>query len=180
MRRKPDVPRPPEPDPTEERTSQSQPTAQEEENREPDDSFASVIQSVEDLPVAEEEVQADTPPEPTARTPGANTSLPMSISEIDAVRRQIERCWNIPVGARDARDLVVRIQVDMAPDGIPKAATIVDQDRLRTDGFFRIAAEAAQRAVLNQRCHPFRFPADKYERWKTLTLVFDPKDMLSP
>ncbi len=45
------------------------------------------------------------------------------------------------------------------------------------DADFRAAAESALRAVLNPRCHPFALPREKYDSWKTMTLVFDPKEM---
>lgn len=101
----------------------------------------------------------------------------LTISEIDQVRRQIERCWNVPAGARDAADLVVKVRVEMNPDGTPRGATIVSDPRLRSDPFYRAAAESALRAVLNPRCHPFKLPPEKYGRWKTMTLVFNPKEM---
>ncbi|MBK8907378.1 MAG: cell envelope integrity protein TolA [Rhodospirillales bacterium] len=101
---------------------------------------------------------------------------PISISDIDGVRRQIERCWNVPAGARDAEGLVVRIRVEMNPDGTPRTASIVD-DGGRSDGSYRTAAESALRAVLNPRCHPFRLPPEKYGQWKSMTLVFNPKEM---
>ncbi|TVR96708.1 MAG: hypothetical protein EA406_11565 [Rhodospirillales bacterium] len=117
---------------------------------------------------------------PAAGAPGRSfdPDRPMTISEIDEVRRQIERCWNIPAGAREARDLVVTVRVEMAPDGRPRMAQIVEDRRLSDDGFYRAAAESALRAVLNDRCHPFRLPPEKYERWRTMTLIFNPKDMV--
>lgn len=105
-------------------------------------------------------------------------SQPMTVSEIDLVRRQIERCWNIPAGARDAGDLVVRVRVEMNSDGTPRMAAIVNDEKMRGDSFYRAAAESALRAVLNPRCHPFKLPPEKFQRWKTMTLVFNPKDML--
>lgn len=103
---------------------------------------------------------------------------PMSVSEIDAVRRQIEKCWNVPAGARDAGDHVVTIRVEMSPDATPRSAIVVNETSTHGNAFHRAAAESALRAVLNPRCHPFRLPLEKYERWKTMTLVFNPKDML--
>ena len=105
-------------------------------------------------------------------------SQPMSVSEIDEVRRQIERCWNIPAGARDAGDHVVTIRVEMSPDATPRSAIVLNEASTHGNPFHRAAAESALRAVLNPRCHPFRLPIEKYERWKTMTLVFNPKDML--
>jgi TolA protein len=106
-----------------------------------------------------------------------DASLPVTMSEIDMVRRQIEQCWNLPAGARDAPDLRVTIVVDMNPDGTPRNAVVDDQAQMQASPFFRVAAESALRAVLNPRCHPFKLPREKYERWKTMTLVFDPKEM---
>ena len=103
---------------------------------------------------------------------------PMSVSEIDEVRRQIEKCWNIPAGARDAGDHVVTIRVEMSPDATPRSAVVVNKVSTQVNTFQQAAAESALRAVLNPRCHPFRLPREKYERWKTMTLVFNPKDML--
>lgn len=108
---------------------------------------------------------------------GYDPSLPVTSSEIDAVRRQIERCWNLPAGARDASDLKVTIVVDMNVDGTPRRAEIEDEALMQGDAFHRVAAESALRAVLNPRCQPFKLPRDKYERWRTMTIVFDPKDM---
>lgn len=105
-------------------------------------------------------------------------SRPMTVSEIDVVRRQIERCWNVPAGARDAENLVVKVRVELNIDGTPRTAAIVDDGRVRTDSFYRAAAESALRAVLNPRCHPFKLPAEKYDRWKSMTLVFNPRDMV--
>ena len=35
-----------------------------------------------------------------------NSLLPMTISEIDFLRQQIGRCWNIPAGAKDAKKMM--------------------------------------------------------------------------
>ena len=105
-----------------------------------------------------------------------NTSLPVTQSEIDAVRRQIEQCWNLPAGAKDAGNLVVSIRVEMNPDGTPRSA-VVESSGQQNNPFYQAAAESARRAVLNPRCHPFKLPPDKYDRWRTMTLIFNPKDM---
>jgi hypothetical protein len=39
-------------------------------------------------------------------------------------------------------------------------------------------AESALRAVLNRHCQPFKLPRDKFDSWKTMKLVFNPKEML--
>jgi hypothetical protein len=121
---------------------------------------------------------------PGAATPSAasgrtyNAAQPITVSEIDEVRRQIERCWNVPAGAKDAGDHIVTIRVEMSPDATPRSATVLNEVATHDSAFYRAAAESALRAVLNPRCHPFKLPVEKYDRWKTMTLVFNPKDML--
>ena len=106
-----------------------------------------------------------------------NTLQPLAISEIDAVRQQIQRCWNPPTGAKEAENLVIEVALVMNRDGTVREARIVDGARMRSDEFFRVAAESARRAVLNPRCNPLKLPPEKYEQWQTMTLNFNPKEM---
>jgi len=129
---------------------------------------------------------ATEPLEKTARKPEAKEPAPqpaprrtvarLTMSEIDAIRYQIQQCWSVPAGARDAENLVVRIRVFLNPDGtLARPPEIVDVGR--DDSFFRTAAESARRAVL--KCTPLKnLPAEKYRHWRELTLTFNPRDML--
>ena len=127
----------------------------------------------------------DEPPQNTQTASGAPSSQPraplgsqLSASEVDMIREQISRCWNIPAGARDAKDLVVELRVEVGPDGMVQQAIIVDQAREASDPFFRAAAESARRAFFNPDCRPLRLPPDKYEIWKDMIVDFSPKDLL--
>jgi outer membrane biosynthesis protein TonB len=110
--------------------------------------------------------------------PRAPLGSQLSASEMDLIREQIARCWNVPAGARDAKDLVVEIRVVVDPDGTVRQATIVDQARLGSDPFFRAAAESARRAFFNPMCRPLHLPPEKYAIWKDLVVDFSPKDLL--
>ena len=101
----------------------------------------------------------------------------MTSSEIDAVRRQIERCWNLPEGARDAGNLVVSIRVEMNVDGTPRSAVVVNAGQMQANPYYQAVADSARRAVLNPRCHPFKLPPEKFEHWRTMTLIFNPKEI---
>ncbi|MGE0257650.1 MAG: hypothetical protein AB7H71_12440 [Alphaproteobacteria bacterium] len=114
---------------------------------------------------------------PPSSQPKAPLGAELTASEIDVVRQQLSRCWNIPAGARDAKDLVVAIRGTIAPDGRVLQATIVDQARLG-DPFFRAAAESARRAFFHPLCTPLRLPPEKYESWKTFEIELSPKDIL--
>jgi hypothetical protein len=115
------------------------------------------------------------PPPPQPRAASIDDQLTMS--EIDFIRRQYVECWNPPAGARDASDLVVSIHVEYNPDGSVRRAAIEDTARM-SDPFFRTAAESALRAVLNPRCNPLKVPSKKYESWKSVTIDFNPREML--
>ena len=101
----------------------------------------------------------------------------MTISEIDLVRQQIHRCWNLPAGAKDAHKMLISIRIAMNPDGRVRTARILDQSQMSSNPFYRAMAESALRAVLNPSCQPFKLPPEKYERWKNMKLNFDPKEM---
>jgi colicin import membrane protein len=94
-------------------------------------------------------------------------------SEIDALRAQIQACWNPPVGAENAQELIVRLRVQFRTDG-----TLSAEPALVNNGsspYFRVAAESAMRAV--RRCQPYTLPAAKYEIWRDVEVTFDPRDM---
>jgi outer membrane biosynthesis protein TonB len=115
-------------------------------------------------------------PQPTAQPSSVQDQLARNeLSEL--IRRKVESCWNVPVGARDAGDLLVEIRVVLNRDGSVISADIVDSARASADTFYRAAAESARRAV--RTCSPFNeLPADRYDIWQTLTLRFNPKEML--
>ena len=60
-------------------------------------------------------------------------------------------------------------------DGSVADVHILDMQRMKRDVFFRSAAENARRAVIS--CAPFRLPPRKFEIWRDMTLVFDPRQM---
>ncbi|NQU58158.1 MAG: zinc-ribbon domain-containing protein, partial [Rhodospirillales bacterium] len=160
----------------------------------PPDAFAGVLKTVADLkrqptpvekpPEKKEEKKKDTKTsfeEQIANALGSkkrsfDQTRPLSISEIDLVRQQIAKCWNLPSGAKDAGNMIIEIGVDMNTDGTVRAANIKNTG-LQSDPFLRAMAESALRAVLNRRCQPFKLPREKFDRWKTMTLVFNPKEM---
>lgn len=67
--------------------------------------------------------------------------------------------------------------MELSNDGTVIKADIVDKRRMNSDQYFRIAAESAQRAVLDPKCNPLPFPKGKHDQWKNVTMSFNPKDM---
>ncbi len=147
--------------------------------------FDSVLETVEKFKPKPSDpapaVQTPNPPETKSHAQDQPfiPSLPISISEMDAVRRQIEACWNLPAGAKNPEDLIVLVWVSLNPDGTLIQAKVVDDaGRAKFDPYYRAAAESALRALLNPRCTPLKLPPEKYEMWKTMTINFDPRQML--
>ncbi len=109
----------------------------------------------------------------------AARSLPMTLSEIEAVRRQIQPCWNFPAGAQDAGSLRVLIRIWLNRDGSVRDAKVLDRARIAGNSKLRAAADAGLRAVNNPRCSPLRLPPEKFDQWKVLTIDFDPSKLKS-
>ena len=73
----------------------------------------------------------------------------------------------------------MKIRIYLLPDGnLARPPEIVDQMRMNLpgQGYFRVAAESARRAV--QRCAPLKLPVESYDIWRDTELTFDPKEML--
>ena len=97
----------------------------------------------------------------------------LSQNEIDALRAQIQACWNPPAGAAEAKDLIVKVRIMLNQDGSLSGEPLLVN---RGDSeFFQVAAESAMRAI--RRCQPYRLPAAKYDVWKDVEVTFDPRDM---
>jgi outer membrane biosynthesis protein TonB len=167
---------------------QPEPTPKKESASEQDvDPLASVLKNLADI-------KKEAPPIPDAKIDktfnngdsaegegkgfGPALSDRLTISQEDALRRQIGSCWNMPVGARYAEDLIVEVLIEVNEDRTVRSAQVVDQLRYASDPYFRAAAEAALRALRHPRCTPLELPEDQYEQWKTIRFNFDPRDMI--
>lgn len=170
-------PKPPEPkaEPIEEPEVEKKP--------EPKQDFASVLKNL----VGEEEPESAPSTTPDVPAPVIDNTKPasmapttgetLSISEIDMLKQQIARCWSIPIGAVQAEDLSVELDIRVAPDRRVISADIVDTSRYNRDPFFRTAAESARRAVLSPACSPLALPPEKGHLWNHMRIRFNPNDM---
>tara|TARA_Y100000590_G_scaffold430382_1_gene543947 strand:+ start:194 stop:955 length:762 start_codon:yes stop_codon:yes gene_type:complete len=102
----------------------------------------------------------------------------LTLSEEDALKAQIFGCWSIPLGLPYNENLLVRIKLELKPDGSVIKSEILDHARMNKPGqnFYKVLAESALRAV--RLCQPLRVPSTGYERWKDLQLNFDAREML--
>ncbi len=172
-----EIKKPPEP-------KKPEPKKPEEKPKPKPDMLASILKNVAkiqpktpakpDKPTKEEPKEEQSEPD----VPAPSLSDRLSISEEDALRRQIGSCWNIPIGARNAEQLVVEVLIEVNPDRTVRSVRVVDQMRMASDQFFRSAAESAVRALRHPLCTPLALPPDKYDQWKVIRFNFDPRDVL--
>ena len=165
-------PKPPEP----KKEKAKEPEVNQEEE------FLSVLKNLQDAEApsdGEENKDTKVQPEPS---PLAKFSEKLSASEIDAIaaalNNQFRGCWNLMAGARNAEDIIVKINLVLRPDRSVQSARIVDQWRYNQDSFYRAAADEAMRAVRHPNCEVLDLPADKYDLWKNLTFNFNPSAQL--
>lgn len=98
----------------------------------------------------------------------------LSQSEMDALRGQVQKCWNVPAGALDGSNLRVSVKFKLDRTGTLEGAPEIISGG-GASGVERAAAEAAKRAV--SRCSPYNLPADKYDAWADVIVNFDPSEM---
>lgn len=139
-----------------------------------------ILKSVKDTAQKQEPAPASEASDATSKSDSAYIdSLPLTMSERDAIRNQIAKCWSPPIGAKDAHNLAAELRVTYEQDGslINVYLSKTQQARYHSDSFFRSAVDSAMRAV--RTCQPLEnMPPDKYQRWKDVELTFDPRDLL--
>lgn len=130
------------------------------------------------------DVTKDSKKKDTSKTSGRTKGAPaeqigevVTASEIDAIRRLMQKCWIVPNGVRGVRNLQVKLKLNIAKDGTVQTAQIVDRGRMNSDPIFRAAAESAERAIQDPSCNPLPLNPAKHQQWKTMTMTFDPADM---
>ena len=110
-------------------------------------------------------------PESFGAEEARNPSAIMTQSELDALRSQVQRCWNLPVGWTDPREVTVTLRFKLNQDGTVNGTPTIEQ--YPASNYGTVAAEGAVRAVL--QCGPYQLPADKYDQWSEVQMRFSPQ-----
>lgn len=132
------------------------------------------------LKTLEDTVQKNDKKEKAAKntSKGANDlTSPLSLSVKDSIKKQIEQCWNPPAGNKDAGKLKILLNISFNSDGVVASVKIVDSIRYNNDGLYKVAADAAIRAV--HKCSPLQdLPVAQYSSWQNLEMNFDPSSLI--
>lgn len=142
-------------------------------------SFDDIASLVNNLDVAKKKPvkQKKTSPSKTSSdSDNYDPSIPLSISERNEIRRQIENQWIPPIGSRGLRDMKVNLKVQLSQDGVVKTVRILNSKAQLSNRTFRALAESGQRAAW--KASPIKnLPKNKYHTWKIINLNFDASNL---
>lgn len=144
----------------------------------PDQTAAATADPVSDaIAGAVAEATTDSPATPPAAS-NAPSGPPMTTGEKDALRVAVQQCWNVGSLSSEALQVTVVLFVSVAQTGVPEAGSIrMVEFTGGSEAAARQAFEAARRAVIRCGARGFPLPADKYDQWREMELVFNPDGM---
>ena len=96
---------------------------------------------------------------------GAQNAMTADLKTL--LQSEIYRCWSPPVGAPDAKDMVVSIRFVPQSGRIGLAAATIDCKLSRVCGRQCLYAGSGRSgAARDLHCAPYRLPADRYGQWR--------------
>lgn len=101
------------------------------------------------------------------------SEIPLTASEEDGIRGQIERNWNLGslAGSPDLAGMLVELRLTLLPDGTVSKVELLNSG---SSPYFRQAAESAKRAVMVSS--PLQLPPGK--TYETMRLRFYPEQVM--
>jgi hypothetical protein len=138
-----------------------------------DDAIAALLEEVAE-PVAE-----DTAAETPAETGGQDLPQgpPLTGGEMGDISSSIARKWNLGAASTDTMSTMIVVRVSFAADGKPTNFELLEAEGPTQTGIDKLY-ESARRAVNRAYADGgLPLPADKYDTWRVLDLVFDANGM---
>ena len=106
-----------------------------------------------------------------------NENQPLSISEEQAIRQQIERNWNVPAGVQNAGEMVITLYIAINIDGTVQQVRLEGSQCAGDSVVCKAAIDSAIRAV--RQASPLQgLTPSRYDSWQEVQLSFDPRDVL--
>jgi hypothetical protein len=145
---------------------------------EQDFNFASMLKDLrnEEIPVISEvDNKDDDNLENNEKDDQIKPNLVVSISEIDLVIQQLQKCFNPRTGAIIAGDEIVKIsaKIDRNANVIKGTVQIIDTNISKSNPYYETITEAAVATLYNPMCSKLKLPLDKYESWKDFTITIN-------
>jgi outer membrane biosynthesis protein TonB len=115
----------------------------------------------------------------TADNAANHISDTLSITETDLIRRQLEKHWIVPAGAKNAKDFKVEIRITLNSDCTVHSTTVIKTSKPTSDATMKAFADSANRAIHKSKQEgPLKLPLDRCPQLKTIVIGFDPSHML--
>ena len=108
---------------------------------------------------------------PEAGTGTADQGPPLNSGELEAIKVDVNKCWNLGAVSTDATRAVVTVLVTFTEDTRPASVELLSSEG--TDAAVQTAFQAARRAILRCGSDGYPMPADKFETWKEIEMVFE-------
>jgi len=99
---------------------------------------------------------------------GRETTLTQD--EAESLRDQVMRCWEIPGGWTNPRQVTVTVRFRLGRDGALQGKPVVVEGPASRLG--KAAADNAVRALT--KCGPYHMPPEKYDEWRDVQLRLAP------
>ena len=116
--------------------------------------------------------------QPSTTTGSAPQPAPLDRETLNALRMDVQACWNIGGLDTDAQAVSVTVGFTMAQDAKPDAGSL---ELLSYDGGNHAAAtqayQAARRAILRCGIDGYDLPSNSYAQWREIKMTFNPARM---
>ncbi len=173
----------PEPEPQPQPQPQPEPAPQQPQRQEPRLDLGALADSLVDLDPDKQERTRPAEVSDTAAIGERNQQRVglgdrLTARDEDLLRAKLYQCWNRDVGAPNASELVVEVNIFLNRDGtLERTPVVLNDDTINRSGnpYWRAARTRAVAAV--QACAPYDFlDPSRYDSWREITFNFDPED----
>lgn len=164
--------------PAEEPQDSAQLTVQPVDDTATQDAIDALLGEASEVPVAED-VAADTASDTPTDTGGQDLPQgpPLTGGEMGNISSAISRKWNLGASSTDAMSSTVVVRVSFSADGAPTNFELLESSGPSQSGIDKLY-ETARRAVNRAYADGgLPLPAEKYDQWRVLDLVFDANGM---
>jgi hypothetical protein len=135
-----------------------------------EDAIAALLEETVDQPTTED-TAAETGGQDLPQGP------PLTGGEMGDISSAIARKWNLGAASTDTLSTMIVVRVSFAADGKPTGFELIESEGPTQTGIDKLF-ESARRAVNRAQADGgLPLPADKYDTWRVLDLVFDANGM---
>ncbi len=110
--------------------------------------------------------------EPSAGAGVADSGPPLTSGELDGLKAEVNKCWNLGAVSTDATRTKITVLVTFTQDARPQKVELLDSSG-PSDASIQTAFQAARRAILRCGKDGYPLPPEKFETWKEIEMGFE-------